>query len=715
MIGRGPAIPSLFSRSALVPLLLLLARHGNAASPEFTIHEVMRAPYPSDLVAAPKDSAVAWVFDEEGRRNVWIADAANGTRARALTAYTEDDGSHIGELAWSPDAAFIAYTRGGTLDNERPANVDSSPEGPLPREVWIVRTAGSEPRKLGEGHAARFSPDGDRLVYLDKDRIWIAPVARRSAPAPLIVDLGRIAAVRWSPDGKRLAFVSDRGRHRLIGVYDFVSRAIVWASPGFDRDGSPAFSPDGAQIAFIREPSVKSPAYVSRSSGPPWSIWIADARTGEGRRIWRADPGPGSVFHPTLSSENLFWTVRDELIFPWEKTGWLQLHAVSIRSGAVQALTAGQFEVAHVVLSPDRRRLVYSSNEGDSDRLHLWSVAPGRRPSRLAETRAIEDFPQVAADGTVFALQSKATKPLQPVMLKSGRWQPLAPQAVPASFPSAKLVLPESVTFAAKDGQLAHGQIFVPPDGAAARPRPAIMFFHGGPRRQMLLGFHPMSAYNRMYALNQFFIARGYVVLAINFRGGIGYGLDYREAPGFGPGGASELNDLLGAITYLRSRRDVDAARLGIWGGSYGGLMTALGLARASDAIAAGVSYAGVFNWVSLLSSVGTPVEPGVASRLAFESSPAATVDQWRSPVLIVQADDDRNVPPSQASELIEQLRARQVEHEVINLPNEVHDLARHASWLRLFEAADAFFERHLLKDQPRPMPLGIAWASQSR
>src|SRR6202012_867071 len=130
-------------------------------------------------------------------------------------------------------------------------------------------------------------------------------------------------------------------------------------------------------------------------------------------------------------------------------------------------------------------------------------------------------------------------------------WQRLAPEVIPASFPTSKLVMPQVVTFAAKDGQETHGQLFLPRE-SGSKPHPAILFFHGGPQRQMLLGFHPMDAYNWMYALNQYFAAEGYVVLSVNYRGGIGYGLDYREAKSFGPNGCSELNDLLGALAYLQ-------------------------------------------------------------------------------------------------------------------------------------------------------------------
>jgi len=206
-----------------------------------------------------------------------------------------------------------------------------------------------------------------------------------------------------------------------------------------------------------------------------------------------------------------------------------------------------------------------------------------------------------------------------------------------------------------------------------------------------------MDAYDWMYALNQLFVSEGYIVLSVNYRGGIGYGLDYREAVNFGPDGASELQDLLGAISYLQARPDVDPHRLGIWGGSYGGLMTALGLARAPNALAAGVDYAGLYNWSTYFSSVGVSLPSPEATRRAVESSPIATIDAWKAPVLVVQADDDRDVPSQQSSELLEALRIRHIDHEQLMFPNEVHNLARYASWVSFFHATDGYFDAHLL------------------
>ncbi len=190
-------------------------------------------------------------------------------------------------------------------------------------------------------------------------------------------------------------------------------------------------------------------------------------------------------------------------------------------------------------------------------------------------------------------------------------------------------------------------------------------------------------------------------MLSVNYRSGIGYGLDFREAKDYGATGASEYNDVMGAGLYLRSRPDVDPARIGIWGGSYGGYLTALGLSRASDLFAVGVDIHGVHDWNVVTRNFSPSYDPQRnpdAARIAYESSPMSSVKNWRSPVLLIHGDDDRNVPFSETVTLVEALRKQHVPFEQLIFPDEVHDFLEHSRWLDAYRAAADFFRKHLGK-----------------
>jgi dipeptidyl aminopeptidase/acylaminoacyl peptidase len=685
-------------RAATIVLLAVGPLPALAQSRPFTVEQVLGAPFPTELTAAPAKGRLAWVFNARGSRNVWLAEPSAGGAyaARALTSYAGDDGQEVGDLVWSPDAETIVYAR-GSLSPGSPTNPLSQPQGTLPREVWAVAASGGTPRKLGDGYLPAVSPKGDLVAYVSNEQVWTAPLDGHAKPEALIVEKGSSGRPIWSPDGSRLAFVSARGDHSFVGVYDVARRSVVWLAPSVDQDGFPAWSPDGAHVAFVRVPTGGPGFFLAGPTARPWSIWVADASTGEGRAIWTADTGIGSVFQEFNAESQLFWGADDRIAFGWERTGWLQLYSIAARGGAPTLLTPGTFEIFVASLSPNGHDVVYAGNQNDIDRQHVWRVSiAGGPPTALTPGQGIETYPVVASDNkTVAVLRSDARTPMRPAIVSSsgGSLRDLAADAIPVGFPSASLVTPEAVTFSSADGVMIHAQLFVPPASAATRRNPAVLFFHGGPIRQMLLGWHPMDAYSYMYGLNQYLASRGYVVLSVNYRGGIGYGVRFRKPSGFGPAGSSEAADIQGAGLYLRGRADVDPMRIGVWGGSYGGLMTALALARYPDLFAAGVDYAGVHDWRSMLFPKSSDTTQA-AARMAWQSSPMASVDQWRAPVLVVQADDDRNVPYAQAPELIAALRTRGVTVEPLVIPDETHDLLLYRSWVKFFTAASEFFDR---------------------
>ncbi|OLC04860.1 MAG: S9 family peptidase [Gemmatimonadetes bacterium 13_1_40CM_4_69_8] len=693
------------SRSTILGIVLVTAvspARLDAQQQPFTLEQALSAPFPDELVAAPAGGAIAWVYNAQGARNLWIATPPE-YQGRALTTYKEDEGQELGELAWTPDGRALVYVRGGASNSrgEYP-NPLSLPAG-VEQGLWIVAAAGSLPRRLGEGHSPAVSPKGDRVAFLKQGQVWWVPLADSAKPEQLVHARGTAQALRWSPDGAKLAFASGRGDHGFIGVYDVAAKTLRFLDPSVDRDEEPVWSPDGAQIAFIRIPAAEPTLpFTPRRAAPPWSIRVADVATGRGREVWKADAGRGSAFREIVAENQLLWGAESRLVFPWEKEGWTHLYAVPLSGGAAALLTPGAFEVEHLTLTPDGREVVFSSNQDDIDRRHVWRVSvAGGKPQAVTSGTGIEWAPAVASDGKAIAfLRADARKPPRPAILTgSGPARELATGVIPGEFPEAALVEPQQVLLSASDGVIVHGQLFLPRNLRPGERRPAVIFFHGGSRREMLLGWHYLYYYRNAYALNQYLASRGFIVLSVNYRSGIGYGLEFREALHYGAQGASEFGDVLGAGLYLRGRGDVDPKRIGLWGGSYGGFLTAMGLARASDLFAAGVDLHGVHQWnVEIRNWVPDydPEKRADFAKLALESSPIAYVKDWRSPVLLIQGDDDRNVQFSQTVDLAAALRPLGVEVEQLVFPDEVHDFLTHAHWLAAYHAAAEFLERRL-------------------
>ncbi len=679
-----------------------------APGQSFTLQQALSAPFASDLVASPKLGRLAWIENQQGRRNLWIAepDASGKYVSKRLTSYDQDDGQEMYQIAWTPDAEHLVYVRGG--DSEFPGKPDPNPalapDG-VAENIWFIAVAGGDPRKLGEGYDPVVSPAGDQVAFLSHGQIWATDLAPDAAKAkPLLHTRGEISELVWAPDAHAIAFVSDRTDHGFIGVYDFRTKSLIYLDPGTEEDSEPVWSADSRSIAFIRVPgSPPSTPDSDDRTASPWSIRIADAATGRGHSVWKAVEGRGSAFRE-IHGDQLFWTADNRLVFPWETDGWSHLYSIPVSGGKALLLTPGDFEVEDVSLARDHKNILYASNQQDIDRRHIWTVAAsGGTPKPLTSGTGVEVAP-VEAEHVVALLHSDAHIPLRPALLDvQGKVQDIAPDLIPDNYPGARFVEPQQVLFSAADGLELHGQLFVPPNARDGKRHPAVVFFHGGSRRQMLLGFHTMQYYSNSYAMNQYLASLGYIVLSVNYRSGIGYGLDFREALHYGRNGASEFNDIVGAGKYLRSRGDIDPAHIGVWGGSYGGFLTALALARASDMFAAGVDMHGVHQWQRPASWRPSPDPETDAKTLktAWESSPMSSIATWRSPVLLIQGDDDRNVPFSQTVSLANALRKQGVEFEQLVFPDEIHGFLLYRSWLAAYTAEADFFQRHLMSPTP--------------
>ena len=697
----------------------------------FSIADVLSAPYCANLTVSR--DRVAWVTTIEGVRNIHVASIPAGKLIQ-LTHNITDDGQDLGELRFSPDTRgdrpnrLLAFVRGGGKNKEGVTpNPTSDPAG-AEQAVYVVPTDGSQPPvRVAEGSQPVFVPDGKSLLFGQGGQLYRASLTDGKKltvqPAQKLFSVrGSLSDCSPSPDGTKVLFVSNRGYHHLVGIYDLNQKTVTWLAPGVDRDASPVWSPDGRSVAFIRVPGQRHGELENVQGGNRFAIWTADARTGEGHERWHS-PGDDGGFAQYYPTEPLRWTAADQLLFFSEHSGWMHLYALSSEgAGPPVDLTPGHYEAEETFVSADGKRVYFSSNNPendslDTDRRHIWRVATAVQGNQspkaepLTRGSGLETDPVVVGDYVVYQSAGwnrstgiayrKLGEPNETLLY------PKAGDTGSKRFPMAALVEPKQVIFRAADGIDVHGQLFLPTNPAEAK-HPALIFLHGGPMRQMLLGWHYRGTYYaNAYAMNQYLASRGYVVLAVNYRAGIGYGRDFRRADKQGPRGASEYQDVLAGAHYLQSRADVNPLEIGLWGGSYGGYLTAMGLARNSDLFAAGVDLHGVHDW----SWRGNMFSPGggwgigpAEAKVAFESSPNFNLDFWHSPCLFVHGDDDRNVAFAETVDLVQKLRERNVPTEVLIFPDEVHSFLLHKNWLSAYRAMDAFFDKYLRNPAGKPL-----------
>jgi dipeptidyl aminopeptidase/acylaminoacyl peptidase len=454
-------------------------------------------------------------------------------------------------------------------------------------------------------------------------------------------------------------------------------------------------------------------------------------------------------FPPTDGGANLHWAAGNRITFLTYVDGWPHLYSldassagggaggaasVGVAGGGPAAmagakpllLTPGNFMCEHIRLSADRRYLIFSANAGDDpadiERRHVGMVSVDKPDMEvMTPGKGLEWTPVVTGDSRTLAFISATPQrpPLPAVMRLAENPQKnftvLCADRIPADFPQGTLVTPRAVTFRAADGVIVHADLFEPAaagaaggaaSGSAAKGvrRPAIVYVHGGPPRQMLLGWHYSEYYSNAYASNQYLASLGFVVLAVNYRLGIGYGYDFHQPAHAGPAGAAEYKDIKAAGEWLRRQSDVDTARIGIYGGSYGGFLTALALARDSKLFAAGVDFHGVHDWLaqsSLVTAFKDKYEKApdydMALKTAWLSSPVSAIGTWKSPVLIIQGDDDRNVNFNQSVDLVSRLEKKGVPVETMVIVDDTHHWMNFANSVTVYAAAADYFTRQFM------------------
>lgn len=603
--------------------------------------------------------------------------------------------TRVTSFTWAPDGRAFFYT-----SNAAESGVD---------EIFRVPAAGGAGVQLSRTPAGTraeprenlvVSADGSTLFFTQSryfqniDNVFSLPAAGGEARQLTFNDAILETAPAPAPDGSRVAFFSRTARGSKIFLLDL--NGIAWPrmlDPGARTERDPVWSPDGTRIAFWRDGDT----------------WVMPVAGGEAKRVTSGEYG--AVGSPVWSPDGTRMLVSSGA------SGFAQLAVVDVASGALTALTYGQAETSDASWSPDGRSVVYIVNDGlGMSRQVMLAAADGRSPARaLTRGTAIRRLPQFSPDGRTLAYLETAgnrAPDIWTIPAEGG-----APRQVTNSMgriDPASLSVPEEVTYPGPDNLAIPALLYKPKGFDPSRRYPVIVLLHG----------HPGQWNHAMDPEWQYFVERGYVLIAPNPRGSMGFGQGFHDLH-VGDYGGTEYEDIMNVLKFLERQPYIDMTRKATWGGSGGGYMSFWISTQAPTTFQAQVIRAPVSSWKWLAmeryvspSRFATPTRDPGRAREEFggaytdiperydERSPLTYIDRVRVPQLLMHGQRDSSVPPNESRRWVAGLESlgRRGQIAYVEYPDEDHTLKRYRATVRdKLLRMEAFFAEHLRLPAPAP------------
>ena len=595
-----------------------------------------------------------------------------------------------GSPLWSPEGSRVAFPWGvGTESNLWVADtVASSPAGPAGESLRQIAP-------LTDRAEFTLSPDWSQMGYVSKEHIWQVPLSG-GRPVQLTTIKGKYSNLVWSPDGASIAFVlqQEDPDQTDVGVVQIESAdSVIWLGDSLYDEDSPIWSPDSSRLAYQRR----------TSDWQGYDVWLSNPDGTDQMQLVTETYDRG--VEEFRFDGNSHWSPDgSRIVYLSSRSGFNHLWVVPVAGGEPVELTAGEYVDYLPRWSPSGERIAFvSSRSGELEERNIWTVnAAGGEPVRISPD-GFSTAPSWSPDGRwLVYLRSSATEPPEIVVQEADPEAPIRRLTESRPVPSLTdaFVAPVAIRYPSRDGTEVPG-ILLRSSGPQDGSRLGLLWFHGK-------GGINLKGWGGLphYAFHQRLVQLGYSIVFVNWRGThIGYGAEWERANHRDYAGG-ELDDVVAAADFLVREADVDPDRIGCWGGSYGGYMTMLALAKAPEVCDAGVSLYGVSDWdtfldqsqrklwnVRLIAKLGQPED----NPALYEHSAAIRfVEQVVSPLLILQGLDDDGVVPEQGTSLYEALMAASKDAAYVAYVGEGHGFRHTGSVRDLYQRVEEHLSRHI-------------------
>ncbi|MEO8724693.1 MAG: S9 family peptidase [Acidobacteriaceae bacterium] len=585
---------------------------------------------------------------------------------------------------------------------------------------------------------AAWSPDGGEIAYISNAsgrlNLWVMK-ADGSGAQQIVKSNDHNDEPLWTPDGKSILYVQDNGGDEMYDIYmvssnggtpeDLTKTAEV-------RETGAQFSPDGTMLAFQSK----------EKTAPSTNLALMDWKTKQSRLLTHEAEKEQSWSLAAWSPDGQYvYAIRGDIGFDNS-----DVYRVNVKSGVAEDLTAHSGKVLNIAssVSPDGKTLLMSSNEkGGYPNVALldiaskkktwitdtqWEAQPGyfspagdfeysmnadgRRSIVLVDAKKKQDHnakvdlpqginfesgnPSPFSRGRLLVAHQDSTRPsdLWVVDVANGSAAQLTHSARP-SLTNVPLPASQIVHYKSFDGKMISAYLWAPFNLKRDGGNPAVLYPHGGPTGQTTDAFNSVAL-----AL----ASRGYVVIAPNVRGSTGYGLEFQKA-NYQDLGGGDLKDEVYAVHFLEDTGYVNAKKVGITGGSYGGYMTLMAIGKTPNIWSAAAEEYGIIDWYTMLQHsdaslqeyektlLGDPAK----DRAAYEeASPIKYLKNEKAPLLVLQGERDIRVPKEEAEQVVKILKANGKTVEAKYYPEEGHGFMKREDQIDALNRIVAWFDKYL-------------------